>query len=67
MAYYILFQRDSERIARLEDVIERRLRAEPAEITSISTIAGKVGTSYVLSPSPDCISSSSTRNHLGNF
>lgn len=47
MAYYTLFKRDAKHLAHLEDVIERRLRAEPAEITSVSAVVGKVGTSCV--------------------
>ena len=42
MAYYTLFQRDAERLARLEDVIQRCLRSEPSWIESPFTIAGKV-------------------------
>ncbi|KAG9316700.1 armadillo-type protein [Chiua virens] len=42
MAYYTLFQRDAERLTRLEDVVRRRLRADPLEISSLSAIAGKL-------------------------
>ncbi|KAG8214010.1 armadillo-type protein [Butyriboletus roseoflavus] len=41
VAYHTLFRQDAERLARLEDVIQRRLRAEPSGIASISTTAGK--------------------------
>ncbi|KAF8557577.1 ARM repeat-containing protein [Imleria badia] len=42
MAYYTLFQRDAERLARLEDVIQRRLWPEHSGIELTFTTAGKV-------------------------
>ena len=42
MAFYTLFQGDTERLARLEDVIQCRLSSEPSEIASTSTVMGKV-------------------------
>lgn len=48
MACYILFQQDTERLARLEDRIQRYLRAEPSEFASISIAAGKVCSLCVL-------------------
>ncbi|KAF8134583.1 armadillo-type protein [Boletus edulis] len=43
MAHYTLFQRDAERLARLEDIIQRHLRHDPSGIGLISIIVGKVG------------------------
>ncbi|KAI9569737.1 armadillo-type protein [Boletus coccyginus] len=42
MAYYTFFQRDVERLAHLEGVIQHCLQAEPSEIASISAIVGKL-------------------------
>lgn len=67
MAYYTLFQRDTERLAYLEDLIERRLYAEPAEIITTSAVAGKVGRCSIPSPYSNCMSSSSTQNRLQSF